>query len=59
MCDLALATGWLPSQIENEDYGTLMRLVDKLKERTSGAAAAAKEAEFNRQLIAERKARGM
>lgn len=59
MCDLALATGWLPSQIENEDYGTLMRLVKKLKERASGEANAVKEADFNRQLIAERKARGM
>lgn len=59
MVSLALATGWLPSQIEQEDFGHMRRVVQALNARSAARSEAIREAEFDRQLIAERRKRGM
>lgn len=59
MVSLAIATGWLPSQIEAENYADMARVVMAINARSAARADAAKEVEYNRMLIAERRKRGM
>lgn len=60
---MALLTGWPPSVIEAQDYSMMLAVKAAMRQRaaaqTEAIETAKQKAEFERELRAERRSRGM